>query len=209
MSPASLRKRTQLEAAALLADGRMSIPEVANKVGVSEKTIDRWAKLPTFQEAKRKILDEAERRIMSTGIASKVRRVQAMNRRWEQMTELIAARAADPAMAAVPGGSTGVLVRQIKSIGFGEKNQLVEEYAFDAALLRELREIEKHAALEFGQYGGTAGDGNGGGPVPPSGPPTKVTFTWESSDSSSGTTNSPASADSTTPARSSKATAAP
>lgn len=77
-------------------------------------------------------------------------RLQALNTQYVRMQNLMNARAED--MQGIPGGPTGLLVRQMKSIGFGENNQLVEEYAFDAALNRELRETMKQAAQELGQW---------------------------------------------------------
>jgi hypothetical protein len=65
----------------------------------------------------------------------------------------------DPDVAGHPGGDTGLVVRQVKMIGSGAAAQLVEEYPVDVALLRaeldvmrELREHEKQAAQELGQW---------------------------------------------------------
>jgi hypothetical protein len=66
--------------------------------------------------------------------------------RWEKMKAVMAARAAD--MADVPGGASGLLVRQYKQIG----KVKVEEYAVDTGLLRELRAHERQAAQELGQW---------------------------------------------------------
>ena len=67
------------------------------------------------------------------------------------MTEVIRQRAVN--LKDVPGGgNTGLLVRQVKGIGKGEDFQVVEEYAVDTGLLRELREHEKQAAIELGEW---------------------------------------------------------
>lgn len=66
------------------------------------------------------------------------------------MLRVIEARSKD--MAEVPGGDTGLLVRKLKSIGSGENTKTVEEYAVDTGLLSELREHEKQAAQELGQW---------------------------------------------------------
>lgn len=55
-------------------------------------------------------------------------------------------------MKDVPGGNTGLLVRTTKGIGSGDTFQIVDEYAVDTGLLRELREHEKQAAQELGQW---------------------------------------------------------
>lgn len=85
-------------------------------------------------------------------IAKLRNRMQRLNRRWEKGHEVIEARAADPAMQNVPGGPTGLLVRTYKQIGVGRDAETVEEYAVDTATLRELREMEKQAAQELGQW---------------------------------------------------------
>lgn len=87
---------------------------------------------------------------MQRWIAQKHRRVDVLMNQAERIQQLRDARAAD--LATVPGGDTGLIVRQMKSVGFGENNTLVEEYAFDAALSRELRETLKQAAQELGQW---------------------------------------------------------
>ena len=51
----------------------------------------------------------------------------------------------------VPGGETGLVVRKLKSTGV--------EYAVDTAVLAEIREQEKHVAVELGQWQENAGTG--------------------------------------------------
>ena len=55
-------------------------------------------------------------------------------------------------MQNVPGGRAGLLVRRVKSIGAGENAREVVEYEVDTALLKELRELERQAAQEAGQW---------------------------------------------------------
>jgi hypothetical protein len=56
------------------------------------------------------------------------------------------------AMTGVPGGGSGMLVRTYKTIGKGVDAVVKEEYAFDAALSRELRETLKQFSIEAGQW---------------------------------------------------------
>lgn len=46
---------------------------------------------------------------------------------------MVEERGADPSMANVPGGKTGLLVHQIKSIGNGPNAKIVPEYVVDTA----------------------------------------------------------------------------
>jgi hypothetical protein len=96
--------------------------------------------------------------IKAEGIANQQNRVDAMNDRWERMVRLIEARA--EAYADGPGGHTGLVVGQLKTVKHidttdddGERvwTQETWEYTFDAALTKELREVERAAATELGQ----------------------------------------------------------
>src|SRR5262249_27057215 len=77
--------------------------------------------------------------------------LKALNDRWSRMQQIIEARANHPDYANIPGGRTGLLVRSVKQIGSGDSARLVEEFALDVALLKELRAHEKQAAVELAQ----------------------------------------------------------
>lgn len=102
---------------------------------------------------------EAERKLIrGEGITNRQNRVNAYNDRWERMKLVIDERAADESMARVPGGKSGLLVRQWKKIGFGEDTEMVEEFAVDVGLLKELRELEKQGAVEAGEWNEKSAD---------------------------------------------------
>jgi hypothetical protein len=79
-------------------------------------------------------------------------RVCALEDRWLRLQQVIVERAASAEMQRVPGGRTGLLTHAVKGIGAGENFQVVDAYDVDASLLREMREIEKQAAQEVGQW---------------------------------------------------------
>lgn len=79
-------------------------------------------------------------------------RVRALQDRWDRLNRIVAARAADPDIRRAPGGETGLLVRTLRQLGRGEESQIIEEFALDAGLLKELREHERQAAQELGQW---------------------------------------------------------
>lgn len=152
------------EAALLVAEDELLDAEIAAKVGVNERTLYRWKNFPEFQEQVTRHLEAIHARARRNGIARLDRRVRAANDRHKRMTALIEARAAEMA-GEVAGGETGLLVRQLKHItvrfestkdGKTARTPNVTreehyEYAFDAALVRELREHEKHVAQDVGQ----------------------------------------------------------
>jgi hypothetical protein len=140
------------KAAALLADGELTDREIAAEVGVDRPTLWRWRQHPDFAARVRETVEKAGEEMARHAIALKNRRLRAYDRRWRALHEIIAERAADPAMQGVPGGRTGLLVRRVKVIGAGESAREVEEYEVDTALLKELRELEKQVAVEAGQW---------------------------------------------------------
>lgn len=95
-------------------------------------------------------------------------RVEALQKRWMLMWQVIAARAADPEMREAPGGSTGLLTVTYKHSGRGRpasipeapeggagqsgRGDLIREYAVDTGLLAEMRKHEEQAARELGQW---------------------------------------------------------
>jgi len=139
-------------AARLVADDTLSDEQIAAKLRIARSTLSRWKAHPEFQARVRAIVSEYREAILAEGIADKQNRILALNERWRRLQQVIEERARDPDMAKVPGGKTGLLVRQLKSIGVGENNTVVEEYVVDVGLLRELRAHEQQAAQELGQW---------------------------------------------------------
>jgi hypothetical protein len=143
---------TRERAAASLADGELTDQEVADEIGVNRWTVWSWRRHPDFAARVRAITERAAEELERHAIARKARRMRAYDRRWRALQEIIAERAADPAMQSVPGGRTGLLVRTVRVVGSGDAARQVEEYRLDAAILKELRELERQAAEEAGQW---------------------------------------------------------
>lgn len=142
----------RLLAADLVADGRLSDEAIAAKCDVSRTTIYQWKRHPAFSAKVQALIEAIEASILNRGIARRARRVQAKNDRWRRLRRIVAERAKDPSMADIPGGKTGLLVRTVKVVGQGEAAREVHEFAVDAALLAEMRSLEKDAAIEVGQW---------------------------------------------------------
>jgi hypothetical protein len=83
-------------------------------------------------------------------LSSLQQRIDGYNERRQKLLAVIGERA----MAGwnAPGASTGLLTREVKSIGAGKTFKEIEEFRVDIPLLRELRDIEKQAAIELGQW---------------------------------------------------------
>ena len=139
-------------AAELVAAGELTTQEIADRVGVVRSTLWVWRNHPDFADRVEVHRAAIRAEIFERGIARRELRVKALNDRWNRMRRVIEARADHESFANAPGGSTGLLVRTLKKIGSGEDAELVEEFAVDTGLLRELREHEKQAAQELGQW---------------------------------------------------------
>lgn len=136
----------------LVAQG-FSKTESARRAGykAANNSGSRVAQLPHVA-ARIEELKQADGALVCTsGVRSSVARVTAMEQRWVGMRTIIAERAKDPDMQSVPGGRTGLLVKDYKSVGSGATAQIMEIYRIDAPLLYELRAHEEAIAMELGQ----------------------------------------------------------
>ncbi len=150
-----------------LAHDELTHAEIAEKAGISPSTLYEWNRHADFVARVEENRAEIWAAIRKHGIAVRENRVRALNDRWRRLRATIEARAADPAMAGVPGGKTGLLVHNVKGVGKGEDFQLIDLYEVDTGLLRELREHEKQAAQELGQWAEThEHSGPEGGAIP-------------------------------------------
>lgn len=152
------------EAAQLVADGELNGNRIAAKLKISRDTLRNWSKVTEFAARVAGIRRDNEALIFARGIANKSKRVEAANDRWNRLKLVMEERAADPDMKNVPGGKSGLLVKDIKNVtmtrveGTGADQRKhyskvdVATYAVDTGLLSEMRNLEKHVAQETGQW---------------------------------------------------------
>lgn len=156
----------QRRAARLVAQDRVGDRQIAHTCAIGIATLTRWKREPEFAARVAEIRAELEAREVDALLAERQRRVRLLDRRHEVLEAVIEERAAEDKMRAIPGGTSGLVARKYKMIGFGKQAQRVEEYEVDVATLRELREIEKQAAIELGQWTEKRElSGQGGGPI--------------------------------------------
>ena len=142
------------EAAALLTETNLPIGKVAEQVGVDRNTIWRWRTEPTFAAHLAELTAELDKDAIRYAVARRRDRLAALERRQERLLQIVEERAAwfaehEPN---VPGGQTGMLLKTLKVVGSGPSAVALPEYTPDVALSKELREIEKQAAIEVGQW---------------------------------------------------------
>lgn len=141
------------ESAALLvfAD-ELSDEKIAENLGIHRSTLSEWKLRPEFIARVSEHHAAYRLRIRTRGIAIVENRIAAVQDRWERMRRVIEERAAAPEMQNVPGGKTGLLVHDVKSVGAGASAERVDLYEVDTGLLKELRDHERQAAQELGQW---------------------------------------------------------
>lgn len=155
----------QERAAQLCADDALTDEQIAAKADVTRRTLARWKVHPSFIGRVRFHRNELAEKIKAEGIANKQNRIDAYNRRWQYLEQIRQARADDEWLADVPGGKTGLVVKQLKTVKHqyipdpddedGKPSSMVVEMwesAVDTGLLREWRELEKQAAQDVGQW---------------------------------------------------------
>lgn len=144
---------TRTETAALLvAKDEQPDQVIADQLSIGRRTLARWKLQPEFQSRVQEHREVWRTEIKAKGIAERQNRIDALNDRWRRMQTVIEERAEDPSLARVPGGSTGLIVHDVKGVGKGEDFQLIDLYGVDTGLLKEFREHEKQAAQELGQW---------------------------------------------------------
>jgi phage terminase small subunit len=89
---------------------------------------------------------------LELSIGSRVKRIEMYEDVHERLWQIVKERAADPAMENVPGGRSGMLVKQVKIVSTAEGPKVISEYVPDTALSKEIRALAQQAAEEPGQW---------------------------------------------------------
>lgn len=147
-------------AAVLLAADDLSDEQIAQEVGVSRRTLANWKNLPEFQEQVVENVAEIQRRMMRHAIAKRHKRLAVLDDLHVKLLQVVDERAAEYATLAesgsdetIPaGGTTGLMVRQLKQIGAGREAQVVEEFVVDVATVKAIQGLHEQAAKELGQW---------------------------------------------------------
>lgn len=139
------------EAAVLVAEDAVTDEEIAATVGVSRRTLTTWKQHPAFRERVAEKVAELDAAVSRFVIAKRRERVRI---RDEQLAKLLTVQEERAAayQGQAPGGGTGTQVRQLKVIGTGDSQQVIEEWVTDTGMQSEMRSLMKEAAQELGQW---------------------------------------------------------
>lgn len=145
----TLNPKQQVFVAAYIGEAKENATEAARIAGYLQP-MQQGSRLLRNVEI-RAAIDEHLAAVKAQGIALKQNRIDALVRR-QQLLERIISERAEELDGDAAGAGTGLLVRQVKLLGAGERASLINEYVLDTGLLREMREHEKQTAQEMGEW---------------------------------------------------------
>lgn len=140
------------DAALLVAVDELTDDAIVANLGIGKRTLGDWKAHPDFKARVDSHISEFRARVRRRGIAIVENRVAHLQRRHDKLNQVIIERGQSLEMQEIPGGKTGLLVHNVKSVGYGENSERVDLYEVDTGLLQELRQHEKQAAQELGQW---------------------------------------------------------
>lgn len=150
--PLETNQKEYTEAALLIAQGEMQYGAIADRLNVARQTLFNWRRESEFKQLVSNHVAELVAEVRSFSIGQLHNRVKALQDRHSRLERIIEERAKSDQMQGVPGGTTGLLVHNVKSIGSGDSAVRVDVYELDTGLLNELRAIELQSAKELGQW---------------------------------------------------------
>lgn len=140
------------QAAFLLAEDRLTAEEIADEVGVGRVTLWRWEQHADFAARVDTNVRDLCAAVRRHGVGRVENRVRRLDRDWRKLQLILDERALADDVQDVPGGKTGLIVHQIKSVGRDQNFRIVDVYEVDTGLLAEIRAHEQQAAKELGQW---------------------------------------------------------
>jgi len=144
-----LTARQQAFVAAYIGTARYNATQAARVAGYTHPNKQGPALLVNL--GIREAIDAHLAEVKTRGIAVLEYRVQVLDDLERGYLQVIAERAA--AMGdEVAGGGTGLLVRQEKQLGTGDRATIITEYQADTGITSEIRALHKQAAQELGQW---------------------------------------------------------
>lgn len=141
----------QLRAAALVAADELSDEQIAETVGVGRTTLHRWKSSELFEQAVLKAIERMDQAALRFAVARRDKRLHVLDDLLSKALAVLDARAtAYGDDTTVPGGSTGLVLKDVKGVGSGAAAIVVDTHGVDTSLISEIRGILDDAAKEVG-----------------------------------------------------------
>lgn len=151
---------------AMIVEGRYAAYHLAMATGLSTSAIREIRNNPVFQQAVAQAQEKFVKQVLEIGLARKTERVKLLADRLERIQCVVEERAAaaspeaaeaygikyDEALAQAPGGSSGLVVHDLKVVGTGRNTMIIDEYKVDTGTLATEAALTKQLAQELGQF---------------------------------------------------------
>ena len=138
-------------AARLLAEDELSNKQIAEACGVTVRSIQFWQQHPEFRAKQIEHVKEFREKVLNRRYSLREKRIELREELIDSLLTIKNERAAQPAMANVPGGKSGLIQVTLKSMGVGDKNQIYMEHTADTGLAAEIRAGLREIAQEVGE----------------------------------------------------------
>lgn len=146
-------QETRARAVVLVGLGIQTLRQIAEELQIGESTLSQWKADPEFREHVKTFRKRLYEEVIEGGVGDMKMRVIAKSDRWRRALRVMEDRAADPEMAGIPGGSTGLIVKRDRTIHTGkDEYERIIEHEFDTGLWNALGTIEQESAIEMGQW---------------------------------------------------------
>lgn len=151
----------QQEAALLVAQDRLTNVQIAKRLGVGLRTVEKWKADKGFRqevETHRKLW---QKEVRTRGLADVHHRLRIAVDIEKRLLAAIQARGASEDMKDVPGGKTGMVLKTYKSLKVEEEGadgelhlvqKAVTEYKIDYEAARTITNLHEYVATELGQW---------------------------------------------------------
>lgn len=139
--------KKRLLAAQLVAEDILTDEQIAAKIGIGRTTLHRWKLDEKFKARVKKIGDEFAERASKNGLARKEVRVSELIDLYLKAKQIIDERGESSEMKDIPGGTTGLIVKNYKQIGKDAK----ELFEVDTGLMKQMAALQDQIAIELGQ----------------------------------------------------------
>lgn len=151
MRGSRLGNKVRIDAAWYVAEGKLTNREIAQRLDLSRKTIERWTKDERFVAIVKRMVEEFEEKATKKGIALRRNRIAVLQKAHDGLETVMAERSLSEEMKNIPGGQTGLITKMLKGIGKGGDFQVVEVYEVDTGTLKEIRAIHERITEELGE----------------------------------------------------------
>jgi hypothetical protein len=85
----------RVKAAQMVAEDALTDEQIAQKIGVTNRCLEKWKRQPAFSELVTEIAEQLAAEIRGKGLVELSNRVDALNARWARLHRVIDARAKD------------------------------------------------------------------------------------------------------------------